>query len=115
MPSLGSAIQCAACLIWSTVSPVVEAGKDNVLHLAINSGTDLALFNAWLTYIAEEGWGDQDFLAASTMGFDEAVAANRTSLEQAAEITGLTVDQIRQAAHWIAEPKDGKRRRTMFS
>ena len=24
----------------------VEAGKDRVLHLAINSGTDLALFNA---------------------------------------------------------------------
>ena len=93
----------------------VEAGKDNVLHLAINSGTDLALFNAWLTYIAEQGWVDKDFLAASTTGFDEAVAANKTTLEQAAEITGLTVDQIRQAAHWIAEPKDGKRRRTMFS
>ena len=26
-----------------------EAGKDNVLHLAIKSGTDLALFNALLT------------------------------------------------------------------
>ena len=32
-----------------------EAGKDNVLHLAINSGTDLALFNALLTYVAEQG------------------------------------------------------------
>ena len=30
----------------------VEAGKDGVMHLAINPGTDLALFNAWLTYIA---------------------------------------------------------------
>ena len=92
----------------------VEAGKDNVLHLAINSGTDLALFNAWLTYIAEQGWVDKEFLAASTTGFDEAVGANKTTLEQAAEITGLRVDQIKQAAHWIAEPKDGKRRRTMF-
>ena len=93
----------------------VEAGKDNVLHLAINSGTDLALFNAWLTYIAGQGWVDRDFIAASTAGFDDAVAANKTTLEQAAEITGLTIDQIRQAAHWIAEPKDGKRRRTMFA
>ena len=92
-----------------------EAGKENVLHLAINSGTDLALFNAWLTYIAEQGWTDKEFLAASTTGFDETVTANKTTLEQAAEITGLTVDQIKQAAHWIAEPKDGKRRRTMFS
>jgi arsenite oxidase large subunit len=93
----------------------VEAGKDNVLHLAINSGTDLALFNAWLTYIAEQGWVDREFLTASTTGFDEAVTANKTTLEEAAEITGLTVDQIKQAAHWIAEPKDGKRRRTMFA
>ena len=93
----------------------VEAGKDNVLHLAINSGTDLALFNAWLTYVATQGWVDKEFLAASTTGFDEAVGANKTTLEQAAEITGLTVDQIRQSAHWIAEPKDGKRRRTMFA
>ena len=37
----------------------VEAGKDKVLHLPINSGTDLALFNAWLTYIAEKGWVDR--------------------------------------------------------
>jgi len=93
----------------------VEAGKVNVLHLAINSGTDLALFNAWLTYIAAQGWVDRDFLAASTTGFDEAVAANKTTLEEAAAITGLTADQIRQAAHWIAAPKDGKRRRTMFA
>ena len=58
---------------------------------------------------------DKEFLAASTTGFDDAVAANKTTLEQAAEITGLSVDQIKQSAHWIAEPKDGKRRRTMFA
>ena len=50
----------------------VEAGKDNVLHLAINSGTDLALFNALLTYIADKGWIDKDFIAASTNDFDKA-------------------------------------------
>ncbi|SJM30853.1 arsenate reductase (azurin) large subunit [Mesorhizobium delmotii] len=93
----------------------VEAGKERVLHLAINSGTDLALFNALVTHIADQGWTDKDFIAASTNGFDKALAANRTTLEQAAEITGLTVDQIKQAAAWIAEPKDGKRRRTMFA
>ncbi len=92
-----------------------EAGKDRVMHLAINSGTDLALFNAWFTYIAEQGWTDKDFIAASTADFDKAVAANKTSLEDAAKITGLTVDQIKQSAAWIAEPKDGKRRRTMFA
>ena len=57
----------------------VEAGKDRVLHLAINSGTDLALFNALLTYIAEKGWIDKAFIAASTNDFDKALAANKTS------------------------------------
>ena len=94
----------------------VEAGKDRVMHLAINSGTDLALFNAWLTYIAEKGWTDKAFIAASTKDFDKAVAANKTSLEEAAQITGLTADQIRQSAEWIAQPKTGgARRRTLFA
>ena len=62
----------------------VEAGKDRVMHLAINSGTDLALFNAWLTYIADKGWTDKAFIAASTKDFDKAVAGNKTSLEEAA-------------------------------
>ena len=93
----------------------VEAGKDNVMHLAINSGTDMVLFNAWLTEIAAKGWIDKAFIDASTKDFDKALAANKTSLEDAAKITGLTVDQIKQSAAWIAEPKDGKRRRTMFA
>ncbi|WP_029585448.1 arsenate reductase (azurin) large subunit [Bradyrhizobium sp. URHD0069] len=94
----------------------VEAGKDRVMHLAINSGTDLALFNAWLTYINDKGWIDKAFIAASTKDFDKAVAANKTSLEEAARITGLTADQIRQSAEWIAQPKQGGvRRRTMFA
>jgi arsenite oxidase large subunit len=92
------------------------AGKDRVMHLAINSGTDLALFNAWLTYIAEQGWTDKAFIAASTNDFDKAVAGNKTTLAEAAQITGLSVDQIRQSAEWIAQPKQGgARRRTMFS
>ena len=93
-----------------------EAGKDRVLHLAINSGTDLALFNALLTYIADKGWIDKDFIAASTNDFDKALAANRTSVEDAAEITGLAPADIVKAAEWIAQPKEGgARRRTMFS
>lgn len=94
----------------------VEAGKENVMHLAINSGSDLALFNAWLTYIASKGWTDKSFIDASTRDFDKARAANNVSLDEAARITGLTADQIRQSAEWIAQPKAGNaRRRTMFA
>ena len=94
----------------------VEAGRDNVMHLAINSGTDLALFNAWMSYIADKGWTDNAFIVASTTNFDQMRMANNTSLEDAAKITGLTVDQIRKSAEWIAQPKAGNaRRRTMFA
>src|SRR6202166_3092830 len=93
----------------------IEAGKDRVLHLAINSGTDLALFNALTTYVAEQGWIDKSFIAQSTIGFDDMLKANHTSLEDAAKITGLTPDQIKKAAAFIAQPKGGKRRRTMFA
>ena len=75
----------------------VEAGKDNVLHLQINSGTDLVLFNAMMTEIATKGWIDKDFIAASTAGFDDMVTANKVSVEDAAQLTGLTPDQIRKA------------------
>ena len=62
----------------------------------INSGTDLALFNALLTHVADQGWLDRDFIAAHTSGFDEALKANRTSLDEAARITGLKPDDIAQ-------------------
>ncbi len=94
----------------------VEAGKDNVMHLAINSGTDLALFNAWLTYIADKGWTDKAFIQASTTDLEKALAGNKTTLEEAAAITGLSVAQIQKSAEWIAQPKAGNaRRRTMFA
>ena len=93
-----------------------EAGKENVLHLAINSGTDLILFNALLTYVADKGWTDKTFIGASTTNFDKARAANKVSIEEAARITGLKPQDIIKAASWIAEPKAaGARRRTMFA
>ncbi len=92
-----------------------EAGKENVLHLAINSGTDLALFNALLTYIADKGWTDKAFIEASTKDFDKALAANKMSVDEAAKITGLKPADIVKAAEWIAQPKEGKRRRAMFA
>jgi arsenite oxidase large subunit len=114
-----------------------EAGKDRVLHLAVEPGTDLVLFNALLTYIADKGWTDKAFIAASTLAaeqgaalisrpggapndqpltdFNAALAANRTSIDDAVKTTGLKAEDIVKAAQWIAEPKSGgKRRRTML-
>ncbi len=105
------------------------AGAENVMHLAINSGTDLALFNALFTEIADKGWVDADFIAASTIqgdvavpedaqhpsalgSFEAARAACKLSLAEAAEICGVSAEDIAKAAAWIAEPKeDGSRRK----
>jgi arsenite oxidase large subunit len=92
-----------------------EAGKDNVLHLAVNSGTDLALMNAIFTYVVEKGWIDKAFIGASTSDFEKAVSANKMSLTEAEKITGVKAADIARAASWIAEPKEGKRRRAMFA
>ncbi len=123
----------------SIAAAEAEAGKENVLHLALNSGTDLALFNALFTYIADKGWVDRAFIEKSTMreaperpplypargvseanpghltSFEAAVEGCRMSIEEAAKITGLNPNDIVKAAEWIAKPKaGGKRRRTMI-
>ena len=92
-----------------------EAGPERVLHLAIEPGTDLVLFNAWATYIDAQGWTDKAFIAASTKGYAEAIAGNQTLIEDAARITGLSAADIIKAAEWIAAPKGGQRRRTMLA
>jgi arsenite oxidase large subunit len=104
------------------------AGKENVLHLQINTGTDMALFNAILTEIVDKGWVDKDFIANSTFqggvaqpedaahpaalgSLEEAMKACRMSLDEGAKICGVAAADIAKAAAWIAEPKDGIRRK----
>ncbi len=87
-----------------------------MLHLDIEPGTDIALFNGLFTYVVEQGWIDKDFIAQRTTGFDAAVTANRTSLDEASRITGIPVAKLKQAAEWAYKPKsDGKLPRTMHA
>ncbi len=104
------------------------AGKENVLHLAINEGTDMALFNAILTHIVDQGWTNDAFIAASTFrngeaqpedsghpaglgSLEYAMQTCRTSTSEAAEICGVSEADIVKAAEWIAKPKDDGSRR----
>jgi arsenite oxidase large subunit len=92
------------------------AGKDSVLHLDIEPGSDIALFNGLLTYVVEQGWHDKEFIAAHTKGFDQAREANRASLEDTSRITGVPVDKLKQAAEWAYKPKaSGHRPHTMHA
>ena len=91
-------------------------GKENVLHLDIEPGTDIALFNGLLTYVVDQGWHDADFIAQHTSGFDAALEANRMTLEETGAITGISVDNLRKAAEWAYAPKaSGHRKRTMHA
>jgi len=92
------------------------AGTDNVLHLDIQPGTDVALFNGLLTHVVSQGWIDRDFIDKHTNGFNEAVEANHLSLEDASRITGIPVEKLRTAAEWAYKPKaSGHSPRTMHA
>jgi arsenite oxidase large subunit len=112
-----------------TVNAAEEiAGAENVLHLAIDPGSDMVLFNALFTHIVDQGWTDSDFIANSTFQSGEAVAEDaahpsglgsldyamatcRTSTAEAAEICKVSEADIIKAAEWIAKPKDDGSRR----
>jgi len=112
-----------------TVNAAEEvAGKENVLHLAINPGSDMALFNALFSHIVDQGWTDSDFIAKSTFqggeaqpldeahpaglgSMDYALETCRTTIEDAAETCGVDAEDIVKAAEWIAKPKDDGARR----
>src|SRR5215218_5801152 len=69
------------------------------VHLAIRNGTNVALLNALLHEVIANGWVDTDFVEAHAVGYErlEAAVAACTP-EWAAEICGVTADQIRAAA-----------------
>ncbi len=98
----------------ASISICESVAPDRVLHLDIEPGTDVALFNGLFTYVVDQGWIDRDFIAKRTKGFDEAVKANRMSLEECSKITGVSVEKLKQAAEWAYKPKaGGKLKRTM--
>lgn len=81
------------------------AGKDKLLHLEIEPGTDIALFNGVFTYVVDQGWIDRDFITKQSTGFDAAVAANSMSLSECSKITGVPVEKLKQFAEWAYKPK----------
>jgi formate dehydrogenase major subunit len=73
------------------------------LHLQMQPGTDVALFNAMLHHILASGLEDQAFIASRTTGFEAARAAVQPyTPERAAAITGIPADRIRAAAERYA-------------
>ena len=68
------------------------------LHLPLNPGTDVLLFNGLLSHLARSGALDEAFVAQSTSGFDTALsiaAADSPSPERVAEGCGLKPADVR--------------------
>ena len=77
-------------------TPVAERAT---VHLAIKSGTNVALLNAFLHEIIGNGWYDREYVDAHTLGFDElkSTVAGCTP-EWASPICGVEAEKIREAA-----------------
>ncbi len=72
-------------------------------HLAITPGSDIALFNGLLTYLADQRGVDEKFIAEHTQNFSASLAAARTDLSMVAQATGLTVDEVETFFRLFAE------------
>jgi ferredoxin-nitrate reductase len=69
------------------------------VHLAIRSGTNLALLNAMLHEILANDWYDAEYVGANTVGFEELrETVAPCTPEWAGEICGVPAGQIREAA-----------------
>jgi predicted molibdopterin-dependent oxidoreductase YjgC len=80
--------------------PMVEHAT---LFLQVKPGTDIYVFLAMMHVILREGWADESFIRERTEGFD-ALAASLPEYtpERAALLSGVTVEQIEQAARLYA-------------
>jgi formate dehydrogenase major subunit/formate dehydrogenase alpha subunit len=69
------------------------------LHIRQKPGTDVALINGLMHILIEKGWYDAEYVAARTEGFEEVKALVQDyPPDKVAEITGVPVEQLYQAA-----------------
>jgi len=73
------------------------------LHLALQPGTDVALFHGMLHVMLSEGWVDHPYIAAHTDGFEalQSLVADYTPA-RVHEVCGITPEQLLQATRWFA-------------
>jgi assimilatory nitrate reductase catalytic subunit len=73
------------------------------LHLQLQPGTDVMLFNGLLHIMLWEGWADAAYIAAHTTGFDALKARVRDCTpDLVAQVCGLDKADLLTAARWFA-------------
>jgi len=88
---------------WIVVDPRrTDTAAMADLHLAIQPGTDVALFNGMLHHLVWEGLLDEAFIAAHTTGFAELKQLLRDyTPRMSAEICGISAADLVAAAEWF--------------
>ena len=78
------------------------------IHLQLKSGTDVALINALMKIILDEGLEDRDFIASRTADF-EALREflSKVDLKEAEETTGVPLEKMKEAAITYAKAERG--------
>lgn len=82
------------------------------IHLAIKAGSDIALFNGMLSYLANFNYLDHEYINAHTNNFNDALTSaqedtnteynERFNFLTLANITGLSITQIETFYEWFA-------------
>lgn len=81
--------------------PTPSAQRADV-HLRVKNGTNLALMNALLYELITNGWYDEEYVNANTIGFEDLKqTVMQYPPETAAEICGVDAEEIREAARLI--------------
>ena len=77
------------------------------MHLQINPGTDVVLYNAIARRLIETKMVDNHFIEEHTLGFKNyEIFVKQTSLKKAASICGITVQEIKMAAYYIGKSRN---------
>ncbi|HYS59963.1 MAG TPA: molybdopterin-dependent oxidoreductase, partial [Gemmatimonadales bacterium] len=115
-PVFGAAIKRAhergATLIVADPRKTELAGRADI-HLQMQPGTDVALFNAMLHHIVTRGLEDKGFVAERMHDFEKVrESVKAMTPDVAAKITGVPADRIRWAAEIYA---NGPRTSTLWA
>jgi anaerobic selenocysteine-containing dehydrogenase len=82
-------------------TPVAEEAD---VHLAPRNGTNVALMNGLQRELLEHGWIDEQYIEASTIGFEALrQAVDPYTPERVAEICDIPASQVREAARIVGE------------
>jgi anaerobic selenocysteine-containing dehydrogenase len=80
--------------------------KEADLHLALRSGTNLALMNGLMRELIHKEWVDEDYVKEHTVGFEQLEeTVEPYEPGKVAEICGLTATEVHEAAELIGTSK----------